>query len=95
MCRHCDRIKDDVESKPIVHAFAADAALKMTRLHGIELAADDIDILLEVTDPEKRRAITERALSSGPSVPTEWSMRMAIAGHRILAQAARAGEGLL
>lgn len=55
MCRHCERIKEDVESKPVVHAFMEHLAKNCNRAvreRGTPLAheitADDIDITVHV-----------------------------------------------
>jgi len=55
MCKHCERIKVDVESIPLIHAFFEDLAKKCNRRakeDGNELVqpitADDIDITVSI-----------------------------------------------
>jgi len=55
MCKHCERIKEDLSSKPIIHAFFEDLASKCNR-KAIErklelirpIIADDIDITVNI-----------------------------------------------
>lgn len=69
MCKHCDRIIEDVESKPIVHEFMAHVAAGMTkRGGGPVVTADDIDVTIEVTNWKVARAMIEAKLKD-PTLP--------------------------
>lgn len=59
MCRHCERLVEDREHKPLVHEFMALLAEKINRLHrerGIPstVTADDVEFKADVPNPEYR-----------------------------------------
>lgn len=71
MCKHCEKIKEDVESRPIVHAFMADLAAKMTRNYagsGVVISADDLDIKIEFGNKDLERELIRHKLQN-PSAP--------------------------
>ena len=101
MCRHCDRIKEDLDSKPIVHAFMADIAAKMSRNTGVDLTADDLDLRIEIMDRKKMRAALDRKLAGLPGkdgrpipgtveygeMPNDAGMQLASRAHRMIHEA--------
>jgi hypothetical protein len=51
MCKHCERIKEDIGDKPVVHAFMSAAARNLTRRTGILHTADDLDCDIHTVNP--------------------------------------------
>lgn len=53
MCKHCERIKEDVESIPLIHAFFEDLTKKVNRTlkeegKNFTVTANDLDIDVKV-----------------------------------------------
>jgi|HubBroStandDraft_3_1064219.scaffolds.fasta_scaffold83812_4 hypothetical protein len=49
MCKHCERIVERPQDKPIVHAFMTRTAENLSRLRGTFITADDIECSITLT----------------------------------------------
>lgn len=49
MCRHCERLVEDVSVRPALHEMMRLAALRISQASGGPVTADDIDVKFEVT----------------------------------------------
>ncbi len=49
MCRHCERIKEHPEDKPIVHAFMERTAQRLSELRNRPVTADDLTVNVTIT----------------------------------------------
>lgn len=62
MCRHCERLVEDADCKPAVHAFMEMAAEKVNRKlaeRGISqrVTANDLDVKVEVTVADETKPL--------------------------------------
>jgi hypothetical protein len=64
MCRHCDRLTEDAALKPLVHAFMALVATRISKKSGVAVSADDISLHFETTVPDPRLTLLYNDLNT-------------------------------
>lgn len=63
MCRHCERLVEDIEHKEIIHKFFEITATKLSKLHKKTIHPDSISVIFELNLPDIRTEFLYKVLN--------------------------------
>lgn len=90
MCKHCQRIVEDVQHKDQIHTLMTETAKRIGEKVGYpELTADDLELEFTIAGKEVIRNIRERAGLPQDAGPTQAQIRV----YRLLMEMGVAGSG--
>lgn len=55
MCKHCEKIKEDLYAKEPIHNFMKLTAEKLSKKYNVEIVADDLDVSFTICGKSAER----------------------------------------